>query len=405
MLERAHLGDYSADGRVLPALESGGIRPSVPRVEWSAMPRRCTVFAPGRVNLMGEHTDYSGGLVLPAAIAFGISLRGVEAERLTVRSTALAGAVELTEEGEPAATMPGWGRYVEAIAALLTDCGRPPVWLDATVESTVPIGAGLSSSAALTVAIALALCRVAEFELAPLELAKLAQAAELRAVGVPCGLMDPAASLLGRRGHALLLDCGSEHWRTVKLPSDFAIVVLNSGTRHSLEHSGYATRRAELERALPALDGRRPAEVGTEEALTAARRAGVDDVAISRLRHVVSENARVTELVAALEAPVTDRELVGQIMRASHASQRDDFAVSTTEIDTLVEIAYEHRAIGARLTGGGFGGSVVALVSQMETDDFIDGVEAAYAERTGRVGAAYLCPTADGAAELDGSAG
>ena len=127
------------------------------------MPRRCTVFAPGRVNLMGEHTDYSGGLVLPAAIAFGISLRGVEAERLTVRSSALAGTFELTEDGEPAATMPGWGRYVGAIASLLTERGRPPVWLDATVESTVPIGAGLSSSAALTVATALALCRVAEF--------------------------------------------------------------------------------------------------------------------------------------------------------------------------------------------------------------------------------------------------
>jgi galactokinase len=369
------------------------------------MPRRCTVFAPGRVNLMGEHTDYSGGLVLPAAIAFGITLHAVEAEHLTVRSSALQGTFELTEDGEPAGTTPGWGRYVAAIAALLSERGRPPVWIDATIESTLPIGAGLSSSAALTVATALALCRVAEFELPPLELARLAQAAELRAVGVPCGLMDPAASLLGRRGRALLLDCATERWRTVRLPPDVAIVVLDSGVRHALEHSEYAARRVELERALPALDGRRPAEVGVSEALAAARRAGVDEVAISRLRHVVSENARVNQLVAALEAALTDRELIGQIMRASHASQRDDFAVSTPEIDVLVEIAYEHGAIGARLTGGGFGGSIVALVIESQTARFIDTVETAYSARTGCVGAAYLCPTADGAADQHDSAG
>jgi galactokinase len=352
---------------------------------------------------MGEHTDYSGGLVLPAAIAFGVTLGGSEAERLTIRSEALAGTVELTEDGEPAADPPGWGRYVVAVAALLAERGRPAIWLDATVESTVPIGAGLSSSAALTVATALALCRVAEFELPTLELAKLAQAAELRAVGVPCGLMDPAASLLGRRGHALLLDCGTEAWRAVRLPSELSIVVLDSGVRHALEHSGYATRRAELERALSALDGRRPAELSTHEALIAARQAGIDDVATCRLRHVVSENARVRELVAALEAPVTDAGLIGQIMRASHVSQRDDFAVSTPEIDSLVDIAYEHGAVGARLTGGGFGGSVVALVAEGETGGFIDVVEAAYAKRTGRAGTAYLCPTADGAAAYDGA--
>jgi galactokinase len=267
-----------------------------------------------------------------------------------------------------------------------------------TVSSTVPVGAGLSSSAALTVAFSLALCRAAGFELPRLELAHLAQRAEHLAVQVPVGLMDPAVSLLARRGHALLLDCGTEEHRLVPLPPELAVVVLDSGVRHSLEHSGYATRRAELERALPALGGARPSDVTVEAAEAAAVAAGVDEVARRRLRHVVSENARVRACVRALEAAEgPDRKTLGALFREGHASLRDAFEVSIPEVDLLVELAYEQGAVAARMTGGGFGGSVVALADADTADAFAARTAEAYVACTGRAGSGHAYETADGA--------
>jgi galactokinase len=266
------------------------------------------------------------------------------------------------------------------------------------IESSVPPGAGLSSSAALDVAVGVALCRSADFELQPIQLARLAREAELLAVGVPCGLMDPATALLGRRGHALLLDCGTEEYRQVPLPPDLAIVVLDSGARHALEHSGYATRRAELERGLAAIADR-PAEVTAAAAEEAARTAGVDEVAVRRLRHVVSENERVRRCVAALERKGgADLDALGTLLREGHESLRDDFEVSTPELDLLVELAYEHGAVAARMTGGGFGGSVVALVRVGDAAPVAESVTSAYAERTDRPGRSYVCTAVDGAA-------
>ena len=263
-----------------------------------------TVFAPGRINLIGEHTDYSGGLVLPVAIDLGVTVRGrPDTSAIRLRSEAFGETIDLGCDGSPSGTLEGWGRYVSAVAVLLDRHGRPRTGLDGVIESTVPPGAGLSSSAALDVAVGVALCRSAGFELPPLALARLAREAELLAVGVPCGLMDPATALLGRRGHALLLDCGTEEYRHVPLPPEIAIVVLDSGVRHALEHSGYAARRAELERGLAAIGDRRPTDVTPAEAEKAARAAGVDELAARRLRHVVSENERVRRCVAALERP------------------------------------------------------------------------------------------------------
>jgi galactokinase len=216
-------------------------------------------FAPGRVNLIGEHTDYSGGLVLPVAIDRGVTVRWRrERNAIRLRSAAFPEPVELATDGTTSSGPAGWGRYPAAVATLLHERGRPAAGLDGVVSSTVPTGAGLSSSAALTVAVGLALCRAAGFELPRLALAHVARDAEHRAVGVPVGLMDPAASLLAHRGHALLLDCATEEHRLVPLPEDLAVVVLDSGIHHQLEHSGYATRRVELEQALPALRGARP---------------------------------------------------------------------------------------------------------------------------------------------------
>ena len=235
------------------------------------------------------------------------------------------------------------------------------------LSSTVPIGSGLSSSAVLTVSLALALCQAAAFELEPLELARLMQEAERRAVGVPCGLMDPACVLLARRGHALLLDCGSAEYSHVPLPAGVAIVVIDSGVRHALEHSGYAERRAEVERGDP-----------------------------RRIRHVTSENERVRRVVSALEAG--DVDALGPLFRAGHDSLRDDFEVSTPELDLLVDLAYELGALAARMTGGGFGGSIVVLADAGGASVLAEAVAAAYGERTGREGRFYVCESVDGAA-------
>jgi len=357
-------------------------------------------FAPGRVNLIGEHTDYSGGLVLPVAVDRHVTICWrPDPAAIRLRSAEFPETVELGADGTAFSELTGWVRYAAAVAELLHERGRPAVGLDGTVSSTVPVGAGLSSSAALTVALALALCRAAEFELPRIELAHVAQEAEHRAVGVPVGLMDPAASLLARRGHALLLDCGTEQYRLVLLPARFAVVVFDSGVRHSLEHSGYAARRAELERALPALGGARPSEVTVEAAEAAALAAGVDEIARRRLRHVVSENERVRACVRALEAPGgPDREALGALFHEGHSSLRDDFEVSTPELDLLVALAYERGAVAARMTGGGFGGSIVALADGETAESLATEVTAAYRSRTGRAGSGWVCATADGAA-------
>jgi galactokinase len=266
--------------------------------------------APGRVNLIGEHTDYSGGLVLPIAIQLGITLTFEPAERLELDA-------------------PGGERYVSAVWHQLAELGRPDVGLRGAVDADLPQGAGLGSSGAFSVVVALALCTVADYDVEPLELALACQRAEQQA-GVPSGILDQAASLLARAGSALLLDCGTLEHRWVALPDDVAILVLDSGERHSHAGSGYAHRRRELEAG-------------------AAR----------RVRHVETENERVRETVAALERG--DVRALGPIFAASHASLRDDYEVSTPTLDALVDSALSAGAFAARMTGGGFGGCVVAL--------------------------------------------
>ena len=278
------------------------------------------VFSPGRINLVGEHTDYSGGLVLPAAIQLGVSL--------DVR--AVSERLEL-ERPSP---------YADAVWAELAELGRPPVGIVAEVESTLPMGVGLASSAAFEIAVALALCAVADFELPPLELAQACRRAELRAVGVPCGILDQAACVLGEDGRAILLNCGTLEHRAVPVPSGAVFVVIDSGTPRALAGSAYAQRQAELA-------------------------AGME----SRVRHVETENARVLEMADALERG--DLAHAGRVMTASHASLRDDYEVSTPELDRIVEEALAAGALGARLVGGGFGGSVLALTG---ADHALDGL-------------------------------
>lgn len=294
--------------------------------------------APGRVNLIGEHTDYSGGVVLPIAIDLGIDLKGRPADRISLASA--GSRVELAADGSGSAA--GWGRYVAAVAQELGALGRPAVGFEGMLTADLPPGAGLGSSGALEVVVAVALCAAAEFEVEPLELAHACRRAERSAVGVPSGILDQAASLLGHDGKALLLDCGTFEHRWVELPPALGIIVVDSGERHAHEGSGYAGRRREL-------------EAGDER----------------RVRHVRSENARVAETVAALERG--DVEALGPIFAASHASLRDDYEVSTPALDAVVAAALQAGAIGARMTGGGFGGSVVAVAERGAADDVLRG--------------------------------
>lgn len=354
-------------------------------------------FAPGRINLIGEHTDYSGGLVLPVAIDLGTTVRcRPDAARIVLRSDSADGAVRLAADGTCSDELPRWGMYVAAVAQLLAQRGRPPVGLVGEVSSTLPIGAGLSSSASLLVSVASALCDVAGFRLDPFDLARLVQEAERRAVGVPCGLMDPAVIILGRRDCALYLDCGREKHRLVPLPHEVAIVVLDSGVHHQLSDSGYATRRAELERALAAVGRRDAVSLGVDEAARLAEQARLGGVEARRLRHVVSENERVRECVAALTSGRDTDAVLGRCFRASHESLRDDYEVSTPELDLLVELARDAGAIAARMTGGGFGGSVVALARADGAAQLAASVTDGYRARTGRAGRAAVCAAVDG---------
>ncbi len=327
----------------------------------------CTAWAPGRVNLIGEHTDYSGGLVLPAAIQYGITVEVVSvADAVVLVSDRYGPAAPFAADGG-GAPLAGWGRYAQAVAAELDELGRPAVGLSGTVGSNLPAGAGLSSSAALEVGVALVLCAVAGFEIEPLELALACQRAELRAVGKPCGILDQAACLLGLPGHAVFLDCGTLEHRPVPVPGTAALVVVDSGVDHSGATSAYAERRDELERGVP-----------------------------ERVRHVTTENQRVRDFAASLERD--DLAAAGELLLASHASLRDDYEVSTPELDLLVELARDAGARGARLLGGGFGGSVLVLVDAERADQVAAAISLDYRARTGREGATLIAVPSAGAA-------
>ncbi len=361
-----------------------------------------TYRAPGRANLIGEHTDHSDGLVLPAAIDRGVTLE-IEpgGSRIVLTSLDAVGRVDIRADGTDAPAR-GWGRYVAAVAAELAALGRDPVGCRGEVRSDLPQGAGLSSSAALEVVIAIALCDVGGMTLSPLEMAAACRRAERRAVGVPSGIMDQAASLLGRAGHAVLLDCGTLDHRHVPLPSDHALLIVDSGVRRQLESSAYGQRTAELQSALPVLDGRRPSDVDPAELDGLLGR--LEDVPARRLRHVVTENARVLEAEAALKADDLDR--LGRIFAAGHASLRDDFEVSIPELDRLVELAGDAGATAARMTGGGFGGAIIALAKRDRAESIGARVLEAYARHhPDRTGAIHLCDAAAGAGRVEGDVG
>ena len=304
-------------------------------------------FAPGRVNLIGDHTDYTGGLVLPMAVDLGTTVAGTpggDVVRLT--SAAADGeAVVPLDVADPVAVSPSWARYVAGVVSVV----QPSMGFVGEVATTLPVGAGLSSSAALEVSVALAL----GFAGSALELALACQAAEQRASGVPCGIMDQLASAAGVDGHALLIDCTSLEVTPVPMPDGVEVVVIHSGEPRALADSAYAERRASCESAAALVGPLRDAGLAEVTELE-------DPVLRARARHVVTENQRVASFADALAAGRMDE--CGALMVDSHRSLATDFEVSTARLDELVSsLAATDGIWGARLTGAGFGGCVVAL--------------------------------------------
>jgi galactokinase len=305
-----------------------------------------TAFAPGRVNLMGDHTDTTGGLVLPMAVDLGTTVRGERGgDRVTLRSDDDAQPASVALDGRAAPGGPAWAAYVAGVVAEL----RPAAGFTGHVSTSLPIGAGLSSSAALELAVALALGADGDAR----ALARMAQRAEQEASGVPCGIMDQLTAAAGLEGHALLIDCHDLAITPVPIPDGVDVVVVHSGLPRTLAGSAYAERRRECEAAEAEIGPLRLAAPGDERAIG-------DPVLRRRARHVISENGRVRETATALGHG--DVEALGPLMAASHASLRDDFEVSVDEVDALVErLAATDGVHGARMTGGGFGGCVVAI--------------------------------------------
>ena len=312
--------------------------------------------APGRVNLIGEHTDYNDGFVLPMPIPqqtrVTLTLRDDDQVQLESADEQGQGHYRLGAEQKTGT----WIDYVQGVTQALARRQHRLRGFSARIRSDVPIGAGLSSSAALEVAMLRALRQALGLTLDDLTIARIGQQAEVEFVGAPTGIMDQMAASMGSLGSALFIDTRTFETRSVALPPEVEVVVIASGVTHAHGTGGYRTRRAECERAASALSVRSLRDVSPEQ----LARAALEPLLLRRARHVVSENQRVLSTLDALAAG--DLPALGALFAASHASMRDDYEVSVAEIDLLVQLGQAHAGIvGARLTGGGFGGSVVML--------------------------------------------
>ena len=349
-------------------------------------------FAPGRVELLGNHTDYNGGVVLSAAINLGISARGRARsdEKIRLTSEGIAGVVNA--ELETLAPNDSWADYPLGVAKVLHDSGFPIAGFEANFSSNLPLGAGLSSSAAIEVSMAVLLTRLFEFQMPPIDLARLCRKAENEYVGVSCGLLDQVSSIFGKKDHAIFLDCRAETVETFPFPPGVGLLVVHSGVKHALSGGEYNERRDQCFEAAEIL-GVRALRDATGEQLKAAV---MPTLVKRRAAHIIGENERVFQAVEHLKRH--DAVALGNLMRESHRSSMENFENSTPELDALVEISCAQEGVyGARLTGGGFGGAIVALVSLNAIDDIAKAVEAEYFERTGHNGKAYQCLIGDGA--------
>jgi galactokinase len=358
------------------------------------------VRAPGRVNLIGEHTDYNDGFVLPMAIdrAVYIALRPradrqVRLYALDFDELATFDLDALAHAGD------SWVEYVKGIAWALAEAGHTLRGWDGVLAGDVPVGAGLSSSAATELATARAFAWLSDLPWEPARMALLAQRAENQWVGVNCGIMDQMISAAGEADHALLIDCRSLETQAVPLPPGTRVVVLDTATRRGLVDSAYNERRSQCETAarhfgVPALR-----DVTLEQ--FNARALELDEVTRRRARHIITENARTLNAAAAMSQG--DAVTLGRLMDASHVSMRDDFEITNEQLNVMVACAQQHPACyGARMTGGGFGGCAVALIDADAADAFAQATADAYRAQTGLEPQVYVCAAAAGASVVAG---
>lgn len=362
------------------------------------------VRAPGRVNLIGEHTDYNDGFVLPVAVdrAVWVAAAGQPQREAVIRALDVRNDEAIIPLNATPTTLGGWIDYPAGIAWVFMQEGRRPFGLQAVFSSTVPVGAGMSSSAAVEIAFAYTWQRLSGFNYARHELALLAQKAENQYVGVNCGIMDQMISACGRAGHAMLLDTRTLERSYYPLPEGLALVVADSLVRRSLAASEYNIRRAQCEEAVKRLSAVRPGLKALRDVTLADldRHATLlPPVVLKRARHVVSENARVHAFTQALLRGALEE--AGQLLRESHRSLREDYEVSAPELDTLVDAANAvPGCYGARLTGAGFGGCTIALVAEAAVPDVQAHITAAYEAAYGKTPVVYVVHPDDGVSEI-----
>jgi len=368
---------------------------------------RWVAAAPGRVNLIGEHTDYNDGFVLPMAIEFYTIMaadKPVDGNNvITFRSTSQSDAatVDLSQPVMPAA--PKWGNYPRGVVAGFLARGINPGGLDVLLHSTVPLGSGLSSSAALEVATATLLEAVTGKTIDPVEKALLAQKAEHEFAGVPCGIMDQFISALGREGHLLLLDCRTHQTELVPMSDpSVALLIINTNVKHELSGGEYAERRAQCEEAAARLGVKSLRDVTAEQ--LKKNKGKLSELVHRRARHVIGEIERTTHAAEGIRN--SNWPTVGQLMYASHYALKDDYEVSCAELDVIVEIAEEIGAkggvYGCRMTGGGFGGCCVALVKAAAVESISKKIAGDYKKKTGIDATLFSSRPAAGATIING---
>ncbi|MBE2894294.1 galactokinase [Spirabiliibacterium falconis] len=364
-----------------------------------------TVYAPGRVNIIGEHTDYNDGFVMPCAIDYGTAVSG------KVRSDSLfkVYAVDLNEWDEFDLSQPiepnhdkKWTGYVRGVVKFIQEkCPDFQQGADLVICGNVPLGSGLSSSAALEVSVGKFCQLLGNLPLSNVELALIGQKAENKFVGCQCGNMDQLISALGQQDHLLMIDCRSLETKPTPVPKDVAVMIINSNVKHDLVSGEYNTRRQQCEKAAQFFGVKALRDVSVaqfkaqEQALMA-----LDNEVAKRARHVISENQRVLDAVNALEK--SDLVRLGELMAQSHCSMRDDFEITVPEVDYLVELAQEAigNEGGARMTGGGFGGCIVALADADKVDKVRSHIAKHYKARFGKSETFYVCHASQGVHKL-----